>query len=175
MSQQGRPKPLGPERLPDVQPSRTSIGYATFLPNPDKTPGQPAMDQEEPAWWEQGSAATLPDAPRWQAGSLVGSRLPPRSETLRPGSLFDEIIDHGDYHRRELMDEFRGLKRPSAVAGEESTGQGRRTDRDQARRERRERRRQERANGIHSEGQSSSRRSHSRRNRDVSLDWDDES
>lgn len=66
------------DRLPDVQPSRAPARYTRFLASdPGRSTQQPARALvEEPAWWEIDEVATLPDARRWRAGSIVNSHLP---------------------------------------------------------------------------------------------------
>ena len=174
MSQQGRQKPLGPERLPDVQPPRTPRGYGQFLPGPPARPTEHAIGPDEPAWWEEGSRTALPDAPRWRAGSHIAERIPPPASTLGGGWLFEEPVDHGDLHRRELVDDLRSMSRPEPMTTPETGGGQRRADRDQARRERRKRRREEREAGSSPGSQSTSRRDRPKRRRDVNQDWDNE-
>lgn len=67
-----------PDRLPDVRPTRATASYTRFLVSePGQTTArQPRPPIDEPAWWEVDEAATLPDARRWRAGSIIDSHLP---------------------------------------------------------------------------------------------------
>ncbi len=171
MSKQSRPKPLPPERLPDVQLSGVSSSYASFSPARSAHPTALQPDHDEPAWWEAGATASLPDAPQWRAGSVVGHRLPPHSTELRARPLFEPDLDHGGYHQRERLQDFLGLQAETPPTDLPS-GPQRRIDRELARRERRERRRQEREASSGPGGDRASRRDRSRRNRDEQTGWD---
>lgn len=69
----------GVDRLPDVRPSRPDVSYASFafgvLTGASRQANVPERF-DEPAWWERDEPATLPDARRWRAGSVVGAHLP---------------------------------------------------------------------------------------------------